>query len=245
MKDYKELYENLISEILDLNTKYTTNMRSIIEGKGKLSFTQYNPDNYDEYLKNQFKLEVIHELLDKDNTGSCVEYNNGYWSKNDGYIILQDSSNGDSRTSKESPSFEEIRNAVNIHIGDVDKALEYWKSLLSEKQGNHDWTKLDNFEDEYGYLVHNGVKDDVFLKSEWWHKHITKERHHLQFYVPQDVNLIDVLELISDRVVAEKGRTGEIIKEYLEIDKNILVEAYWNTVRLLDNKTRRSSDDDE
>lgn len=242
MKDYKELYNNLVDKIISLNTEYVSNMRKIKEGKK--SFND-NFEDEDEYLKNKYKLEVIHELLSQDNIMSCVEYNNGYWSDNDGYIILEDSSNGDSRTSKKSPSLTEIKDAVEIHISDVDKALDFWKKLLSERQGIHDWTKLDNFEDEYGFLVHNGVKDEIFLKSEWWHKHITKERHHLQYYVPIDVNLIDVLELISDRVVAEKGRTGEIIPEYLEMDMNILKDAYWNTVKLLDDKTRRTNIDKE
>lgn len=155
------------------------------------------------------------------------------------YILLEDSSNGDSRTSKKNPSLEEIREAVEIHINDVDKALEFWIKLLNERKGKHDYTKLENFEDEYGFLVNKGVKDEVFLKSEWWHKHITKERHHLQFYAPFDVNLIDVLELVADRVVAEKGRTGEINPDYLEIDINVLKDAYWNTVKLLDDATRR------
>jgi len=153
------------------------------------------------------------------------------------YIILKDSSNGDSRTSKKNPSLSEIREAVEIHINDVDKALNFWMDLLNERKGVHDYTKLENFDNEYGFLVSEGVKDEVFLKSEWWHKHITKERHHLQFYTPSDVNLIDVLELISDRVVAQKGRTGKINKDYLEIDINILKDAYWNTIKLLDDKT--------
>ena len=183
-------------------------------------------------------MEVIHELMEDTNI-DCIECTTGFWSENDGYILLQDSSNGDSRTSKKNPSMEEIREAVEIHIDDVDKALSFWIKLLNERKGKHDWTKLENFENEYGFLVHNGVKDKIFLKSEWWHKHITKERHHLQYYSPSDVNLIDVFELISDRVVAEKGRTGKIIKEYLEIDTAILKDAYWNTVKLLDDKTRR------
>lgn len=231
MKNYEVKYNELTDKILQLNAEYSSKMRDIAS-----NLRVYSDD--EEYLRYKYKLECLHELLNNTNM-DCVEYNNGFWSKNDGYILLSDSSNGDSRTSKKSPSYDEIRQAVEIHIGDVDKALEFWKKQLEEKQGIHDYTKLENFEEEYGFLVHEGVKDEIFLKSEWWHKHITKERHHLQYYSPSDVNLIDVLELISDRVVAEKGRTGSIIKEYLEIDMNILKDAYWNTVKLLDSKTRR------
>lgn len=237
MIDYEVLYKELVEKILSLNTEYTQNMRNCMEGKQ--SFIEYDSPRNEEYYKNKTKLEVIHQLIENTNI-DCAEYNRGKWSENDGYILLRDSSNGDSRTSKKNPSLEEIREAVEIHIEDVDKALSFWIKLLSERQGVHDYTKLENFEREYGHLVNIGVKDEVFLKSEWWHKHITKERHHLQFYAPSDVNLIDVLELISDRVVAEKGRRGEIVKEYLEIDINLLEDAYWNTVKLLDDITRRS-----
>lgn len=239
MADYEELYNNLLNKIISLNKEYREKMEELAKDAVKNEeHSRYSYYKNEEYLKYSHKLQGLHELMDDTNM-DCLEYNNGYWSKNDGYILLQDSSNGDSRTSKKNPSLEEIRTAVEIHIDDVDKALSFWIKLLSERQGKHDWTKLDNFENEYGNLVKTGVKDKIFLKSEWWHKHITKERHHLQYYTPSDVNLIDVLELISDRVVAEKGRTGKIIKEYLEIDTNILKDAYWNTVRLLDDKTRR------
>ena len=237
MGDYKEKYNSLVDKFVGLNEDYRNRMEEI----ANKSYNSKNPINYQEdkeYLDCLSKLELLHELMEDTNM-NCIECNVGYWSESDGYILLKDTSNGDSRTSKKSPTLEEIREAVEIHIEDVDHAIEFWKKLLSERQSVHDWTKLDNFEDEYGFLVREGVKDEVFLKSEWWHKHITQERHHLQYYSPLDVNLIDVLELISDRVVAEKGRTGEIIPEYLEIDSNILKEAYWNTVKLLDNKTRR------
>ena len=154
-------------------------------------------------------------------------------------IILNDTSKGDSRTSGTTPNLKEVYNATETHINDVDNTLEYWKSLISERMGKHDYTKLENFENEYGYLVTHNIRDEEFLKSNWWHKHITEERHHLIEYVPIDVNLIDVLEMISDRVTAEKGRTGEINTNYLKLDKDTLYRAYWNTVKLLDDNTKR------
>ena len=154
-------------------------------------------------------------------------------------IRLTDTSKGDSRTTKTLPTLKEVYQATSTHIDDVDQALEYWKHLISDRQGRHDYTKLENFDKEYGYLVTNGIKDTEFLNSKWWHKHITEERHHLIEYTPIDVNLIDVLEMISDRVTAEKGRTGEINTNYLKIDKDTLYRAYWNTVKLLDDNTVR------
>ena len=58
-------------------------------------------------------------------------------------------------------------------------------------------------------------------------------------YAHLDVDLLDVLEFICDRVCAEKGRTGSINMNYLEIDPVLLVRAYYNTIKLLDDKTIR------
>lgn len=58
-------------------------------------------------------------------------------------------------------------------------------------------------------------------------------------HVPADVNLIDVLEMISDRVTAEKGRRGSINTNYLKIEPDVLMRAFWNTVTMLDQHTVR------
>lgn len=157
-------------------------------------------------------------------------------------IILNDTSKGDSRTSGGSPTLEEVYEATMDHINDVDRAMQFWVTQIQDRKGFHDWTKINGFEDEYGYLVTNDIQDDEFFSSEWWYKHITKERHHLMDHVPADVNLIDVLEMISDRVTAEKGRRGSINTNYLKIDPDVLVRAFWNTVTILDQHTIKRGD---
>lgn len=153
-------------------------------------------------------------------------------------IILADSSNGDSRTCKEDVTLDDVYEAVVIHRNDVVNALNWFAEDLICRGEDHDYDKVDDF-DTYGVMVVKGIKDEEFLASEWWHKHITEQRHHITNYCPVDVNLLDVLEMIADRVVAEKGRTGTINTTYLDIDTDILLRAYWNTVRLLDDSTKR------
>ncbi len=153
-------------------------------------------------------------------------------------IVLKDSSNGDSRTCKDDVTLEDVYDAVLIHRSDVEHALKWFVEDLICRSEDHDYDKVSDI-DTYGNMVVNGVKDDEFLASEWWHKHITEQRHHVTNYCPIDVNLLDILEMIADRVVAEKGRTGSINTEYLKIDSDILIRAYWNTVRLLDEHTKR------
>lgn len=160
-------------------------------------------------------------------------------------LVLTDTSKGDSRTSGGSPSLDEVYSATKTHIKDIRELMELMSNILHIKGLRHDWTKLNNFEDEYGYLVTHDVRDDEFLESNWWWKHIRMERHHLNDYCPSDVNLFDVLEMIADRVVAEKGRTGEINNNYLKLDVSILIRAYWNTIILMDELTLKEEVDSE
>jgi 4-aminobutyrate aminotransferase-like enzyme len=51
--------------------------------------------------------------------------------------------------------------------------------------------------------------------------------------VRDDVNLIDVLDMIVDCVMAGMGRTGSVYP--LEISQDVLKKAFDNTVTLLKN----------
>lgn len=154
-------------------------------------------------------------------------------------IVLKDTSKGDSRTSGGSPSLEDIWSATRTHQKEVAEAMDFIADKLKKMGEVHDWTKTENFEKEYGWLVNNNVKDEDFLVSDWWWRHLTLERHHVKDYAHVDVNLLDVLEFIVDRVCAEKGRSGSINMNYLELDPIVLVRAYYNTIKLLDDVTVR------
>ena len=54
--------------------------------------------------------------------------------------------------------------------------------------------------------------------------------------IPEDVNLIDVLEMIVDCVMAGMGRTGTVYP--LEIKSEVLMSAFVNTVELLKNEVK-------
>ena len=57
------------------------------------------------------------------------------------------------------------------------------------------------------------------------------ERHHLFSRCPDDVNLIDVLEMIVDCTCAGLARSGEV--RPMEINDDILHKAIDNTVELI------------
>lgn len=152
-------------------------------------------------------------------------------------IVLEDTSNADSRTSKGITSLAEVYRATKTHQGDVRRVMNYYAELLNKRGKSHDWTKTENFDEEYGFLVTNNIRDEEFIESEWWWRHIRLERHHCKEYAHKDVNLIDILEMIADRVTAEKGRTGIINMEYLDLNPIILIRAYYNTIIMTDEKT--------
>ena len=53
--------------------------------------------------------------------------------------------------------------------------------------------------------------------------------------VPEDVDLIDCLEMLVDTVMAGRGRSGHLTSKYIEIDPKVLYRAYWNSVKKLND----------
>lgn len=120
-----------------------------------------------------------------------------------------------------------------MHIADV-KAVMWELSKMVDRAGeNHDCTKKSQermFYNNFLSTINNGTD---FVNGEWYQLHIRAERHHLLSHCPDDVNLIDVLEMIADCVCAGMARSGEI--RDLEIDADILNRAVNNTAELIKN----------
>lgn len=146
-------------------------------------------------------------------------------------ITINKSETADSRTCDYSKvSKDTLRESTLKHILDVKKGIAFANRILHEKGKDHDWTKL-------GYIslfykeFKNGFKTD-----KWWEMHQKTERHHLkdERYIPDDVNLFDILEMLIDEVMAGLARSEKYKKE--PISKNLLMKAYENTIKLyLDN----------
>ena len=115
------------------------------------------------------------------------------------------------------------------HIQDVQSGLAFLASELHNAGARHDYTKID-FLDSFYNDFRNGFKEG---HQDWWNMHRKLERHHLKDaeYVQDDVNLIDILEMIVDGVMAGLARTGEYRKE--EISNELLRKAFDNTIDLL------------
>jgi hypothetical protein len=143
-------------------------------------------------------------------------------------ITIKQSKTADTRSCDFSKVTEEqLRESSIQHIGDVKKGLEFIKSLIDAAAFNHDHDKLTSL----AYFHSDFISG--FKETGWWDNHRKVNRHHLlqEDGVPADVNLIDVLDMIVDCVMAGMGRTGSVYP--LEISQELLKRAFDNTVEKL------------
>ena len=115
------------------------------------------------------------------------------------------------------------------HRNDVFRLMSLLALELMETGNEHDWSKIEYFDDFAADTLLREENPD-FKSRPWYDIHTKEERHHLSFKIPDDVDLIDVIEFICDSVVAGKARTGRVEKKYLELPADVLKKAFWNTV---------------
>ena len=149
-------------------------------------------------------------------------------------VPIQPNANGDSRTAGKVPTFEEFQEANDMHISDVNRVMWSLGRFLMDRGELHDITKkvLERmFYEDMKETIENGSE---FTEGQWAKIHYENsiERHHLHRTVPEDVNLIDVLEMICDCVCAGKARS-EKNNVTVELDTDILELAYQNTVQMI------------
>lgn len=146
-------------------------------------------------------------------------------------IEIKKNPNGDTRTAPKGITFEQFQEANDMHIDDV-KAVMWELSKMVDRAGeNHDCTKKSQERMFYRDFVDTQENGVDFTNSEWYQLHVKAERHHLLSNCPDDVNLIDVLEMIADCTCAGMARSGEI--RDLEINSDILNRAVKNTAELI------------
>lgn len=148
-------------------------------------------------------------------------------------IVIKKSETADTRTCDfANVSKDKLLSSSRQHIGDVVKALSFFQSKLTQAAGEHDYDKLTRIDWFHEDFVTG------FKQTGWWDNHRHIHRHHLDKSdgVPQDVNLIDVLEHIADCVMAGMARSGSVYE--LNLSPELLKEAFTNTVNLLKNEVK-------
>jgi hypothetical protein len=113
------------------------------------------------------------------------------------------------------------------HIEDVRAALKFFGALLQRAAFVHDFDKVEDVDSFHADFLTG------FEKHDWWDRHRKLNRHHLTEAdgIPEDVNLIDVLDYIADCVMAGMARSGSVYPLYLPSE--LLERAFQNTVELL------------
>lgn len=113
------------------------------------------------------------------------------------------------------------------HIDDVRRGLEFFATKLHQAAFVHDADKLADIDGFHADFLTG------FTQTGWWDRHRRLNRHHLtkEDGIPTDVNLIDVLDFITDCVMAGMARSGEVYP--LELPPELLARAFQNTVEML------------
>ena len=124
-------------------------------------------------------------------------------------------------------SEETLYRSSEQHIYDVRVGLDFFRRMLVEAAERHDFDKLTDIKGFHRDFVTG------FKQTEWWDRHRQLNRHHLlqPDGVRDDVNLIDVLDMIADCVMAGMARSGSVYP--LNIDPDVLMRAFQNTVDAL------------
>ena len=148
-------------------------------------------------------------------------------------IKIVKSPNADTRSAKGDVSKEELLNQTLSHILDVQNVGQMLAEKLKDQVSEHDHTKIDYIDEFYQDFV-SGKQGAEFKALPWWQKHMT-ERHHLNDSVPDDVNLIDVLEMVIDCTVAGLARSGSVYD--ITIPNDVIEKAINNTKDLIINST--------
>lgn len=145
-------------------------------------------------------------------------------------IKISKAVNADSRTAGPNFNQESLLNDTKSHIKDVGQGMDFIANQLMERGKQHDHTKIDNIDQFFDALKANHVKNTF-----WYQMHIMTERHHLKSNIPDDVNLIDVIEHLVDCTMAGLTRSGKIYD--IDLSPELLQKAAANTVELLKNNT--------
>lgn len=143
-------------------------------------------------------------------------------------IVIHPSATADTRTCDYANVTQQtLLNSSVQHIADVRRALAFFGAQLAEAATRHDEDKLTDIAGFHRDFVTG------FAQTGWWERHRRLNRHHLLQAdgVPADVNLIDVLDLIADCVMAGMARSGTV--NALALPQDVLRRAFENTVELL------------
>ena len=143
-------------------------------------------------------------------------------------LTIKKSGTADTRTCDFSQVTKDQLLASSIqHIGDVEKGIGFLVGKLCQSAALRDHDKISHIDGFHADFITG------FKQTGWWDEHRKINRHHLlqEDGIPADVNLVDVMDMIVDCVMAGMGRSGSVYP--LNISPEVLMTAFQNTVDLL------------
>lgn len=151
-------------------------------------------------------------------------------------VFIKKNTLGDTRTAEHIPTRYEFDRSNSLHIDDVRRLTESFCDEMITRISHHDWTKTSEpcatmFYDDMKANIEDGK--EPFIDMEWYKLHINTERHHLNDRVPEDVDLIDVVEMLVDCVSAGMARRRSVYD--VTVSDDILQKAVANTVKKMIN----------
>jgi hypothetical protein len=148
-------------------------------------------------------------------------------------ITIRRSPTADTRTCDFAHTSKETLLASSVqHIQDVQSAMAFFYGRLVDAADDHDRDKLTDIDGFHRDFLTG------FAQHDWWDRHRKLNRHHLLETdgVPADVNLIDVLDMVADCVMAGMARSGSVYP--LNLPAETLMKAFQNTVEMLKAEVR-------
>lgn len=148
-------------------------------------------------------------------------------------IKIKQSKDADTRSAEGVPSKDTLLANTLSHITDVNNVGKFLSEKLKQNCIEHDHTKVEYIDEFYADFVEQLQSADKlnFKEMNWFkNRHLT-ERHHLNDSVPEDVNLLDVLEMVIDCTVAGLARSGNVYP--ITIPEDVIIKAIENTKQLI------------
>lgn len=149
-------------------------------------------------------------------------------------ITIKRNTLGDTRTAEKFPTIHEFVKSNDMHREDVEKLMEFIIEKIRFAGKEHDWSKT---VEPYMSMFYQNMYETMVLGAQfedgkWAKLHYEElERHHLERHVPENVNLVDVIEMVCDCVAAGLARSGSV--RDINIDSDTLQKAVKNTIKML------------
>lgn len=155
----------------------------------------------------------------------------------DNKIIIKRSKDADTRSAEGIPTKKQLLQNTYSHIGDVQKVGKWLSNRFVEQLEHHDHTKVEYIDEFHNDFVEQLQADNKpkFKEMPWFKERHMTERHHLNDRVPEDVNLLDVLEMVIDCTCAGLARSGNVYP--ITIPQEVLEQAIENTKQMIINNT--------